>query len=130
VRIGVDLADVSRVGRIAAHPRYRTLVFTARELALVDGCSPRRTAECMAGRFAAKEAVAKALKTGLLGKVRWLDIEIVDGKEGEPAVWLHRGAAEAACRQEIVSTTVSISHQGPFAVAVAVAMGAGMTPAR
>ena len=76
----------------------------------------------LAARFAAKEAVSKALGSGI-GFVRWQDIEILDGPYGEPILNLYGNASKIAKRLALDTWSVSISHSRTHAVAVAVAAG-------
>ena len=76
--------------------------------------------EALAGVFAAKEAVCKALGTGI-GKVHWQDIEIIHAYSGEPEVRLHGTANEVAAARHLSEWAVSITHDGGIAMAVAVA---------
>lgn len=76
----------------------------------------------LAGRFAAKEAVAKALGCGI-GPVSWQEIEILRGVEGEPVIVLHGKAQQIADRSGLVTWSVSISHSRACAIAMVVALG-------
>jgi phosphopantetheine--protein transferase-like protein len=76
--------------------------------------------EALAGVFAAKEAVSKALGTGI-GKVHWQDIEIIHAQTGEPELRLHGVANEVAAARHLSEWAVSITHDGGIAMAVAVA---------
>lgn len=121
IRAGIDLVDISRLNSLRPEVRQRFLqrVFTPLELEQVG-----RSDASLAGRFAVKEAVAKALGTGI-GALGWKQIEVERGPRGEPILHL-RGAAKAeAERQGWVSWTVSISHTHGLAVAVVVALGQG-----
>ncbi|HEY4023727.1 MAG TPA: holo-ACP synthase [Pseudonocardiaceae bacterium] len=121
MKIGIDLLCVSRFARIAAHPRYRTLVFTTAELAEThDFAEPRRT-ERLAGRFCAKEATAKVLGRGFGQGLRWRDIEITANRWGAPQVALRAGAAELARHAGITHIDVSLTHHSDLVVCVATA---------
>lgn len=115
VRVGVDVLFLDRFRRIAANQRFRRMLFTDRELAAVPE-TPRRAEEYLAGRFAAKEAVAKVLGTGFLEGLVWRDIEVT---RAAPEVVLHAGARVAADRHGLAQISVSITHQGPLVVSVA-----------
>ena len=80
----------------------------------------RDSYEGLSGLFAAKEAVSKALGTGI-GKVAWRDIEIVHLPTGEPTVQLHGTAAQVAEAKGLHEWAISISHDGGMAIAMAVA---------
>jgi holo-[acyl-carrier protein] synthase len=119
MRVGVDIADSDEIGRLAERERFRALVFTPAELALGATYGPRRRAEYLTGRFAAKEAVSKVLGTGFGRDLMWRDIEVLAGDTGEPAVHLHRRAATVASERGLGDLAVSISHKRPWAIAVA-----------
>lgn len=113
--VGIDLLEVRRLERaLARHPRLAARVFTDAELTYAgDRARPGRH---LAARFAAKEAVVKAL--GLTGGFGLREIEIGAGEP--PSVHLHGGAAEAA-RRAGVELRVSLTHSRELATAVAVA---------
>ncbi len=119
LRTGIDLIEIGRLDSIQPRIRERFLarVYTPGELEESQGA-----AAFLAGRFAAKEAVAKALGCGI-GPVRWQDIEIRHGPQGEPVLRLHGRAAELANQQGLATWSISISHSQSHAVAVAVAIG-------
>jgi holo-[acyl-carrier protein] synthase len=123
MRIGIDIADVDQLGALAARPRFLELVFTPEERAGAQTRSGRRRAEYLAGRFAGKEAVVKLLGTGFVRDAWWRDVEIVADAAGAPVARLHRGAAAVARRLGAEPIALSISHQGPWAIAVAAAGG-------
>lgn len=121
VSVGVDVAEVERLQRAVDHPswgeRFRRRVFTAGE---VDYCARRkRYAESFAARWAAKEAVMKALGTGFRG-VAFSEIEVVRGK-GAPTIRLHRRAAERAHSLGITHWHLSLTHSAGQALAFVVA---------
>jgi holo-[acyl-carrier protein] synthase len=122
MRIGIDLLDMARFARIAAHPAGRRLVFTAAELVRADALGEQRRNEYLAGRFCAKEAVAKALGRGLGQGLVWHDIEVVGDANGAPVVTVRGGALAVATRERIERIQVSLSHQGGLVVCVAVAI--------
>ena len=115
VGVGIDVVQVDRLARaLARTPRLADRLFTAGEQAST------RT-ESLAARFAAKEAVAKAL--GAPGGLRWTDAEVVSEPSGRPRLVLHGGVAEEAAAQGITSWHLSLSHDGGVATAVVVAEG-------
>lgn len=77
----------------------------------------------LAARFAAKEAVAKALGTGI-GPVSWREIEIRRGSARQPVLLLHGAAAQLAAELGLTEWSISLSHSQETAVAVAIAAGA------
>ena len=110
--IGIDLLEIRRLERaLKRHPRLAQRVFTEAELAYA-GSRPR-PGRHLAARFAAKEAVVKAL--GLSDGLGLREVEIVAGEP--PAVRLSGRAAEAAGGERI---EVSLTHSREFAAAVAV----------
>jgi holo-[acyl-carrier protein] synthase len=119
LRTGIDILEIERLSTLSLSIRDRFLnrVFTPREIAEAQG-----NWETLAGRFAVKEAVAKALGTGI-GAVGWKSIEIQRGANGEPILKLVEKAAEEAQAQGLQTWSVSISHSKGLAVAVVVATG-------
>ena len=117
--LGVDVVEVARIRRLLSRrgERFLARVFTAGERATA-GEGPLM-AQRLAGRFAAKEAVFKALGLGM-GELGWQDVEIRGGRGMPPRVHL-RGGAAAVARREGVWLAVSISHTREHAAAVAVA---------
>lgn len=97
--------------------RFLKRVFTQRELDEVGD-----NMASLAARFAAKEAVAKALGTGI-GSVGWLEIEIVRGAERQPVLCLHGEAERLAEELELESWSLSLSHSQTHAIAFVVALG-------
>ena len=116
---GIDLIEINRMAGLNPRIRARFLarVFTPAELEICDDSDAR-----LSGRFAAKEAVAKALGTGI-GPVRWQEIEIIAGPQSQPLLQLHGAAQELAEHFGLRTWSVSISHTATHAVAMAVAMG-------
>ena len=86
--VGTDLVHVPRLaGVLARHPGFAARVYTPTEIAY---CKRHREPSARyAARFAAKEAVLKALGTGLARGMRWQDVEVVSGPDGGPRVILH-----------------------------------------
>ncbi|WPX08048.1 holo-ACP synthase [Anaerocellum danielii] len=115
--IGIDIVEVDRLKNIKRFNQFLKRVFTSSELEYIK--ERRYRLETIAGYFAAKEAVAKALSTGIVFCFK--DIEIQKGKTGCPKVKLYN-RAEAICAElGIRNIVVSISHQKSVAVAVAIA---------
>jgi holo-[acyl-carrier protein] synthase len=115
-RVGVDVVDLVAFKRQIAVVGDR---FLARLLTPVEIDHCRGRLEQLATRIAAKEAVAKVLGTGFRG-VRWHEIEVRTAANGAPSLGLVGAAALAARRLGLDSIEVSCSHEGRFAVAVAV----------
>jgi holo-[acyl-carrier protein] synthase len=120
IRSGVDILEVERVDRaILRHgDRFFERFFTSQELIDCRGHTP-----ALAARLAAKEAVAKALGTGI-GVVGWKEIEIVAGPRRQPLLELHGEARRTAEAMGLRQWTISLSDTHEHAVAVAVAVGA------
>ena len=122
VAIGTDAIEVERVQRAVDHPRwgerFRQRVFTAGEIAYCT--RRRRNAESFAARFAAKEAVMKALGTGYAKGVWWRDIEVVR-QSGPPRIVLHGGAAARAASLGITHWHLSLTHTAGQALAYVIA---------
>ncbi len=119
LRSGIDTIEISRLKEIQPEIRKRFIsrVFTAEEIA-----QARNRNDVLSGLFAAKEAVSKALGTGI-GRVAWQDIEIIHLISGQPTVRLHGHAKIVAERLGLEEWSVSISHDRNKAVALAVAIG-------
>ena len=121
---GVDLAEVDRIRAALEDPRigrrFRDRVFTAKEIAY---CEKKRRGkyESYAGRFAAKEAVMKALGCGWGAKVRWLDIEVVRARSGKPDIALHDKTAKLANELGIRRWALSITHTKEHGLAYVIA---------
>ncbi len=117
---GVDIVEVGRIARMAAEhgDHFVSRCFTPAEAAYSD--SGKRRDEHLAGRFAAKEAVLKALGTGWRNGIAWTDVEVVLLPSGQPTVRLHGAAASAAGEQGITRWLLSISHTAQYACASAI----------
>jgi holo-[acyl-carrier protein] synthase len=120
---GIDLVELVALRRWIEDPRdpFVPRCFTADELAEI-GEGPDRIAR-LAGRFAAKEAVLKALGTGFGAGVSFKDVVVRREPGGPPEVFLSGGAALAAQDLGITGWRLSISHAGGMAVASAIALG-------
>ena len=124
VRCGTDLVYIPRIaesiGRSPDAFLKKCYTEAERGYALSFNSDSRRN-EVLAGRFAAKEAVSKALGTGILtGGISLLDMEILPADNGVPEVTLHGKAKEAADRLGVVSVSVSITHEKDYAQAFCV----------
>ncbi|HTP03344.1 MAG TPA: holo-ACP synthase [Anaerolineales bacterium] len=119
LRTGVDLIEIGRIEEVIHRhgSRYLDRVYTHAELAQL-GSDP----ESLAGRFAAKEAVAKALGCGI-GEVAWREIEILGDEQNAPRLTLYGAAEQKAKALGLVTWSVSISHSTSQAVAFVVAAG-------
>jgi holo-[acyl-carrier protein] synthase len=114
--VGIDLIEIERVrGVLERHPeRFMRRVYTPLEAAFCRGRVPE-----LAARFAAKEAVMKALGTGARS-VAWRDIEVLPDRRGKPLVYLHGGAKVRAERIGLSAIDISLTHLRDFAMAVVV----------
>lgn len=119
VGLGVDLADIERVGQVLTkYPRFAERCFTSheREYAFKFAKPERR----LAARFAGKEAVMKSMGTGWR-RIRWQDIEITGG--GKPTVRMTGNAARRAEMLGVTEIMVTITHTDTSALVMAVAVG-------
>ncbi len=118
VRTGVDLIEIERIRQ--AHHRYGSR-FLNRIYTAAEQSRSRGRAEELAARFAAKEAVSKALGTGMRG-VLWKEIEIVNDRRGKPLVRLHGAAQRRADHLGITDLDISLTHGREQAIAFVVAL--------
>jgi holo-[acyl-carrier protein] synthase len=116
VGVGIDVVDIGRFGEtLSRTPSIRTRLFTGPEL--------ERPLASLAARFAAKEALAKAL--GAPAHLRWIDVEIRTDSTGRPSMALSGTVAQRASELGVESTHVSMSHDAGIASAVVVLEAAG-----
>lgn len=115
VGIGCDIIEVERIRRaIARSELFVSKLFTPAETVY---CRAKADpAQSFAARFAAKEAVMKALGTGWDGKVNWLDIEVLSDDAGRPYLNLGGGAKELAEKKGITNIQLSLSHEKAYAL--------------
>jgi len=121
--IGVDIVNVDRIEKAVERWGHRFLnrIFTAAE---IERCEQRaRPAQCLALRFAAKEAFAKALGLGMREGLRWRDIEVVHDHLGKPGLLLHHKAEKLLKSMEANKTWLSLSDERQSALAVVVIEG-------
>ena len=120
IGVGIDVVPVDRFAEsLIRTPGLRDRLFTAEEQQTPRGTP--RTGESLAARFAAKEAVAKAL--GAPGDLRWHDAEVCVGDHGRPHLEIRGTVAGRAAQLGVTSWHVSLSHDGGIASAVVVAEG-------
>ncbi len=118
IACGTDLIQIDRIEKAVMRQgeRFLSRVYTPSELAYCAG----RTAS-LAVRFAAKEAIAKALGTGIgPHQIRWTDLEIVTASTGEPSVRLHAAAAQFYTDMGGQSIAISLTHDQNLAQAFCV----------
>jgi holo-[acyl-carrier protein] synthase len=120
---GVDLVDVQRIrAMLDEHrPRFLQRVFTPEEQAYCD--AKAEPADHYAARFAAKEAVLKALGKGWADGIAWTDIGVTHDPSGRPRLVLAGAAADHAARLGVRAWHLSLSHTAGTAVASVVAEG-------
>ncbi len=111
--VGVDIIEIERIERAIKRwdARFLHRVYTPGELALCRGRVPE-----LAVRFAGKEAISKALGTGLSG-VSWREMEILADVRGKPLVYLHGRATQRAALLGLTDFAISLSHSRDYAVA-------------
>jgi holo-[acyl-carrier protein] synthase len=121
--IGVDIVKVDRIEQAVERwgDRFLKRIFTPAE---IERCQQRaRPAQCLALRFAAKEAFAKALGLGMRQGLRWRDIEVVHDHLGKPDLLLHNQAQRLLEAVEASRTWLSLSDERESALAVVVLEG-------
>jgi holo-[acyl-carrier protein] synthase len=123
IGVGIDAVEIERLrAAVARTPGLLRRLFTDRERAAsTSRCGDLRVGG-LAGRFAVKEAVAKALGTGVCG-FGFRDIEVLNDERGKPVVALHGGAAALAERLGATNVQVSLTHSRELALAQAVVEG-------
>ena len=115
--LGIDVVEVGRIKKALDRwgERFFHRVFTSEER---NYCKRKAHPEqSLAARFAAKEAVLKAIGTGLSDGIRWTDVEVVNDKSGKPKVQLEKKITQRIGNKKIL---VSISHTKEFAIAIAI----------
>lgn len=115
---GIDLAEIDRIEQALAArhgARFRDRVYTAGEQKYCESRG-RGRAQSYAARFAAKEAVMKALGTGVRG-VGWRDIEVLPNRRGKPLVFLYGRGARRAEDIELRGLEISMTHSNELAMA-------------
>lgn len=114
---GIDLVEIARIQQSVERygQRFLSRVFTPSEQAYC--MRKRNAAESLAARFAAKEAGAKALGTGISHGVSWLEIEVVREPGGRPAIHFHGRAAERAARLGVAHSALSLTHTATLSLA-------------
>ena len=113
---GTDIIEIARIGKVLDKygSRFLNRIYTQDEQKYCRGRAPQ-----LASRFAAKEAVMKALGTGVRG-VGWKDIEITRERGGAPYIQLHGRAQTRASRMDLSDISISLSHSNDFAIATVV----------
>ena len=120
--IGTDIIKVERIQKsMEANPRFAEKLFTPAE---IEYCEARASKyQSYAARFAAKEAVMKALGTGWNGEVNWIDIEVVTSEKGSPTINLTGGAKDLADKLKVNNICLSLAHEKGYALAFVILEG-------
>lgn len=126
VGTGIDVAEIARIQQAVERfgERFLQRIFTPSEVRYCQR-KQRRAAESLAARFAAKEAAAKALGTGIAKGVSWLEIEVTHLPGGRPTLRLHGRAAERANLLGVSHVHLSLSHGRDLAIAMVTLEGQG-----
>jgi holo-[acyl-carrier protein] synthase len=118
--VGIDMIEITRITAALENPatgrRFRERVYTENEIRYCER-KQRRKYESYAARFAAKEAVMKALGRGWGSRVGWRDIEVLNQPSGAPKIHLHDKAAHLARERGIGDFSISITHTDDHAMA-------------
>ena len=114
---GIDIIEIDRIQNVLSQygNRFLNKIFTPDEIQYCRGRSPN-----LAGRFAAKEATMKALKTGTRG-VSWKDIEVIRASNGAPSIKLYNRELAWSESLGVSSLSISFSHSRDYAVASVIA---------
>jgi holo-[acyl-carrier protein] synthase len=115
--IGIDVVEISRMQKAIDQwgDAFLDKIFTPNEISYAR--SKAHPAQHLAGRFAVKEAVAKALASGWSGGFRWKDVEVENDPAGKPSVVVHGHIRRMLGERRLLA---SISHSGNVAVACAI----------
>jgi len=121
--VGTDLMEIARIQKSIDRfgEPFLCRIFTPKE---IEYCQRKKNSgESFAARFAAKEAAAKALGTGISHGVTWLEIEVAREPSGKPSLILSGRAAERAKRLGVSGISLSLSHSRETALAVVIMEG-------
>ena len=120
VGIGVDIVEISRIKQAAKKwsDNFLKRIFTVKELAYANGKSIPY--QHLAARFAAKEAVLKAIGDSAIHRIEWVNVEILNDEHGKPVVNLSGQAKKIMQDKNISDIIISMSHTRTYAVANAV----------
>ena len=125
--VGVDMVEIARMEKVLGRrPNFAKRVFTKEERAYCDRMA--RPAQHYAARFAAREAVLKALGTGFSRGIGFADVSVGRSEAGQPLAILAGKAAEIAAEQGVLEVALSLSYTHEVAVASAVAMTEEVRP--
>ena len=119
VGIGTDIVKIDRIRRLLErYPGFKDKVFRAGEISYCGGQS--NPEQSYAARFAAKEALMKALGTGWDGRINWLDIEVIQAGRSRPEIQAHGATKETLDRLGVSGIHLSLSHEKEYALAFVV----------
>jgi holo-[acyl-carrier protein] synthase len=118
--VGTDLMEIERIRLSIARfgDRFLRRVYTPREIAYCQ--RKKNSAESFTARFAAKEAGAKALGTGISRGVSWLELEVLRAPSGQPRLELSGRAAQRASELGVNTISLSLTHSRDTALAVVI----------
>lgn len=119
--VGVDIVEIKRFAKALSRNGFVKRVFSNAEIRY-SRIKPNKL-EHYAARFAAKEAVLKALGTGIAKGITWHDVKITKSKDGDVSATLYNKAKSIARQKKIRRILVSISHSANYAAAFAIAGG-------
>lgn len=120
IRCGIDIVEIDRIAKaLLRHESFKKKIFTPEEIAYCDGRG-KFSIQSYAARFCCKEAVSKALGTGIADGISFLDIEVVNEDCGKPSVNLYHEAKKRFGAIGGKSIDISLSHTKDYAVAQAV----------
>lgn len=116
MHVGIDIVEIKRIEKLfSSHEGFLKRIYTEKE---VEYCKPKKNKyQHLAVRFAAKEAVFKALGTGWIGTMKWTDIELLNDALGKPYLNLYGSVKDLADKKNIGNVSVSVSHCLDYAVA-------------
>lgn len=120
VGTGVDIVEISRIKQAVKKwsDRFLKRIFTAKELAYANGKSI--PCQHLAARFAAKEAVLKAIGDSTIHRIEWVNVEILNDEHGKPVVNFSGHAKKVKQEKNISDIIISMSHTRTYAVANAI----------
>lgn len=126
VGIGVDIVEISRIKQAAKKwsDSFLKRIFTSKELAYASGKSIPY--QHLAARFAAKEAVLKAIGDSTIHRIEWVNVEILNDEHGKPVVNLLGQAKKIMQDKNISDIIISMSHTRTYAVANAIMIKNGV----
>ena len=120
MKVGNDIVEVKRFFELVSNKKFISRVFTEKEQAHIFALKDKqKQAERMAGKYSAKEAIAKALGFGISEGIDFLSLEVLPNEKGAPVVFLHNKALEIF-QKHFSQIEVSISNTTTYATAVCV----------